>query len=127
MIRRYFWLTLGFISFGIGILGAILPLLPAFPFFLSTLICFFKSSERLHTWFEQTKWNQKYVVPFVKKKEMTLAVKLKVITAITLLMSVGFFMMRNVPIGQIVLLIVWIGHILYFTFGIRTIARYEAA
>ena len=48
-IKRIATITLGCISVGLGTLGAVLPLLPAFPFLLLAAFCFGKSSERLHT------------------------------------------------------------------------------
>lgn len=47
---RIVWLILGLIFVGLGILGAILPLLPATVFFLMAAFAFARSSERLHTW-----------------------------------------------------------------------------
>ena len=43
--------------------------------------------------------------------------------SVTLLMSVGFIMMglKGIVVGNIVLLIVWIFHMVYFTFGVKTI------
>ena len=41
--------------------------------------------------------------------------------AVTLLMSVGFAMMHQTRIGQIVLGCVWIFHLLYFLLGVKTI------
>ena len=40
---------------------------------------------------------------------------------VTILMTVGFVMMNQVVIGRIVLALVWLFHIIYFTFGIKTI------
>lgn len=40
---------MGCIGVGMGALGAVLPLLPAFPFLLLAAFCFGKGSERLHT------------------------------------------------------------------------------
>lgn len=49
-IKKTIYLALGCIGVGLGALGAVLPLLPAFPFLLLAAFCFGKSSERLHIW-----------------------------------------------------------------------------
>ena len=40
---------------------------------------------------------------------------------VTILMAIGFVMMSNILVGRIVLACVWIFHIIYFIFGIKTI------
>ena len=49
--------------------------------------------------------------------------KIRIMCSVTLLMSIGFIMMglKGIVIGNIVLLIVWIFHMVYFTFGVRTV------
>ena len=46
-----FWIILGFLCLGFGTIGIVLPILPTVPFYMATLFCFAKSSERLHSWF----------------------------------------------------------------------------
>ena len=53
--RKILYLILGCIGLGLGAVGAVLPLLPAFPFLLLAAFCFAKSSEKLHLWFTGTK------------------------------------------------------------------------
>ena len=40
---------------------------------------------------------------------------------VTILMAIGFIMMKNVPIGRVVLVIVWFFHFLYFGLKIETV------
>ncbi len=120
---KYIYLTLGFIGLGLGVLGAILPLLPAFPFLLLAAFGFGKGSERLHKWFLSTNLYKDNLESWVKERAMNKKTKIRVMIVITLTMFFGFVMMDQVPIGRAILLIVWIGHLLYFVFGMKTLAE----
>ena len=54
-IKKIGYIVLGCIGVGLGAVGAVLPLLPAFPFLLLAAFCFARSSERLDRWFKGTK------------------------------------------------------------------------
>ena len=127
-LKRLIFLILGFVCLGLGCIGIVLPILPTVPFFLVTVFCFAKSSQRLHDWFVGTKMYKKHLESFVKKKGMTVQTKMGIIIPVTLLMSFGFFMMMraNILVPSIILAIVWVCHILYFVFGIKTIRKGEA-
>ncbi len=84
-------------------------------------IFFAKSSRRLHGWFMGARLYQKHLDSFVKKKGMTVRTKAAVLTSVTLLMGLGFMMMGRVPVGRIILAVVWVCHVTYFLFGVRTI------
>ena len=48
------WMLLGFLCLAFGTIGIVLPILPTVPFYMATVFCFAKSSEKLHTWFLST-------------------------------------------------------------------------
>lgn len=120
-LKKILFVILGCIGVGLGALGAVLPLLPAFPFLLLAAFCFAKSSERLHNWFTGTKLYKDNLESYVKGKGMTKKTKIRIMVTVTILMSIGFVMMHQVLVGRIVLACVWVFHILYFSFGVKTI------
>ena len=97
-----------------------LPFLPTTPFALLAAFCFARSSERLNAWFKSTKLYKKVLEGYVTKRSMTVKAKLTIIIPVTVLLGIGFALMANVPIGRIALALVWIGHIVYFGFIVKT-------
>lgn len=126
-VGRYIFIAVGIVALAIGAVGVFVPFLPSTPFFLIVLACFAKGSTRLHNWFLSTKLYKKHLESFVKKRALSLKTKITCICSITVLMGFGFFMMKNVPIGRIVLAIVWAGHILYFIFRVKTVKKADAS
>ena len=66
-IINIFWIVLGFICLGLGVIGIIMPILPTTPFFLVTVVCFARGSERLKQWFMSTSFQKKYIQSFKKQ------------------------------------------------------------
>lgn len=122
-MRRILWIVLGCVGVGLGAVGAVLPLLPAFPFLLLAAFSFAKSSERLHTWFVNTKLYRNNLESYVTHRAMTMRTKRRVMATVTLLMAFGFTLMflkgLYLPCG--ILAGVWVFHILYFLFGVKTL------
>lgn len=125
-LKKLLYLILGCICLALGCIGVVLPILPTVPFFLVTVFCFAKSSQKLHDWFVGTKLYKKNLESFVQKRGMTVKTKASIIGSVTLLMAVGFLMMSAVPVGRIILAVVWVCHLIYFVFGVKTIAPENA-
>lgn len=118
-MRKILYIMIGCISLGLGIIGVILPILPTIPFVVLAAFCFARSSERLDGWFKNTKLYRENNI----KSGMTKRAKLRIMCSVTLLMGIGFIMMglKGIVVRNIVLLIVWIFHMVYFTFGVKTV------
>lgn len=119
-IKKLGLIIIGCIGLAIGAVGAVVPLLPSFPFLMLAAFCFAKSSQRLHNWFTGTKLYKNNLESYVKGQGMTWKTKIRIMVTVTLLMTIGFIMMDAVPVGRIVLCCVWLFHIIYFCLGVKT-------
>lgn len=126
-MKKILYMILGYIGAGMGILGVVIPVLPTVPFLLLAAYCFARSSEKLERWFRGTKLYKDNLADFAAGKGMTRKAKCRIMLTVTLLMSVGFFMMgrKGIVAGCVVLALVWICHLIYFVFAIHTIPAVE--
>ena len=69
-LKKILFVISGCISLGIGVVGAVLPILPSVPFLMVAAFCFAKSSKRLHTWFIGTKIYKNNLESLVEGKGM---------------------------------------------------------
>lgn len=124
-LKRKIFTVIGCVSLGIGCVGAVLPIIPTVPFFLLTVFCFANSSEKLHNWFVNTKMYKKHLDSFVKKKGMTVKTKVTILSSVTAIMLLAFvfMMLKGIIIPSIILALVWLFHLVYFIFFVKTIAE----
>lgn len=120
-VKKIVYIVIGCIGVGVGAVGAVVPMLPAFPFLLLAAYCFGRSSEKLNNWFINTKLYKDNLESYVAGKGMTKKTKMRIMTTVTILMSIGFIMMSRVPVGRMVLFGVWVFHMVYFIFGVKTL------
>ena len=74
-MKRTLYFILGWLFFGIGGIGAFLPVLPTTPFMLLSLWAFSRSSQRFHDWLYHHRffgpplqhWKQDKVIPLAAK------------------------------------------------------------
>ena len=122
-IKRIVFVVLGCISLALAVLGVVLPILPTVPFLALAAFCFAKSSDRLNNWLINTNFYQNNLADFKAGKGMTIKTKVRILVTVTLVMAVGLIvmLMKGVIVGSIVLIIVWLSHIYYFGFKVKTI------
>ena len=128
-LKQIIFLIIGCLSLALGCVGIVLPILPTVPFFLLTVFCFANSSQKLHDWFIGTQMYKKHLESFVQKKGMTVRTKATILTSVTALMAVGFVLMlrKGIIVPCVILAGVWVCHLVYFLFGVKTIPAAETA
>ena len=128
-LKQIIFLIIGCLSLALGCVGIVLPILPTVPFFLLTVFCFANSSQKLHDWFIGTQMYKKPLESFVQKKGMTVRTKATILTSVTALMAVGFVLMlrKGIIVPCVILAVVWVCHLVYFLFGVKTIPAAETA
>jgi uncharacterized membrane protein YbaN (DUF454 family) len=122
--KRILYLVIGCVGLGLGAAGAVLPILPSVPFLLVAAWGFGKSSKRLDDWFKRTKLYRNNLESYVRGYGMTRRIKIRIVVTVTALIGTGFILMRGVPIGRIVLAIVWALHLVYFLFIVKTVSMH---
>ena len=122
-IKCIAFIVLGCLSLVLAVLGVVLPILPTVPFLALAAFCFAKSSDRLNNWLINTMFYQNNFADFKAGKGMTIKTKVRILVTVTLVMAVGLIvmLMKGVIVGSIVLIIVWLSHIYYFGFKVKTL------
>lgn len=128
-LKQIIFLIIGCLSLALGCVGIVLPILPTVPFFLLTVFCFANSSQKLHDWFIGTQMYKKHLESFMQKKGMTVRAKATLLTSVTALMAVGFVLMlrKGIIVPCVILAVVWVCHLVYLLFGVKTIPAAETA
>ena len=120
VVVRYVFLTIGAISFVLGTAGIVLPLLPTVPFYMLTLFCLARGSERFHKMFLESSLYQKTVGAYERDKALTLRTKLSILASVTTIMAIGAYFSQNMPVALIVMGLVWIGNVIALAFIVKT-------
>lgn len=121
-IKRITFVGLGCVSLALAVIGVVLPILPTVPFLALAAFCFAKSSDRLNNWLINTKFYQNNLADFKAGKGMTVKTKVRILATVTLVMAIGLIAMliKGIIVGSIILSVVWLGHIYYFGFKVKT-------
>ena len=120
VVVRYIFLTVGAISFVLGTAGIVIPLLPTVPFYMLTLFCLARGSERFHKMFLESSLYQKTVGAYERDKALTLRTKLSILLSVSTIMAIGAYFSQDMPIALIVMAFVWISHVIALVFIVKT-------
>lgn len=88
-MKKIVYITIGCVSFVLGLLGIPLPILPTTPFLLLAGFCFSRSSDRFNHWLRQTKVYRYYVGDYLETRVIARDRKKKILVQVWLLMGIS--------------------------------------
>ena len=86
--KKFLFIVIGTISLGLGCIGIILPILPTTPFLLLSVACYYKSSERMHSWLLNNKLFGSYIRNY--KEGNGIPLKTKILTLVFLWAAISY-------------------------------------
>ncbi len=98
MFKKSFYFILGFTSFGLGVIGVFLPVLPTTPFMLLSAWAFTRTSDRFLNWLESTKVYQEYGAGFQDGKGIHRKKKYRIIIITWSVMLISIYFVPLWPV-----------------------------
>lgn len=92
---KILFIIFGIISFILGAIGVVLPILPTTPFLLLSAFLFSKSSDRFHEYLIQTKLYQKYINEMVIERKTTKKKRNQSLFTVTLIFLIAVMITRK--------------------------------
>ncbi len=122
---KYVNAGLGLLFFGLGAVGAFLPILPTTPFLLLASFFFLRSSTKLNDWFVSTALYKKYLSNYAEKREMTLRSKIALCSPGLIVMTACIVAFPQWWVKALMAALI-VAEIWYFARRIKTISPEEA-
>ncbi len=105
-IKKYLLTLFGLLSLTLGIIGAVLPILPTTPFLILALACFANSSPRFHKMLLNNRWFGSALQQWEESRSITRTSKLKAMILVVLTFSLSIGILHGKLQLQIGLLVV---------------------
>lgn len=113
------YLTLGVLSVGLGVIGVILPVLPTTPFLLLAALLFSKSSDKIRTKFENSRFYQSQMKDFVESRTMTRRRKWTILIFADIVLTISFIL-TEITVLRVILILLFLTKHWYFYRFVKT-------
>lgn len=123
-IVRVIFLVVGCISFALGTVGIIIPVLPTVPFYLLTAFCFVRGSEKFANWFLNSKLYKNHVGNFAKHRVMTVYGEMLLLIFVSALLMTSMWFINKLAM-TIVFSVLIACKYAYFVFRVTPVSKKE--
>ncbi|MDO7597540.1 MAG: YbaN family protein [Pseudomonadota bacterium] len=117
-IKHILLIILGWLFIILGVIGAVLPILPTTPFLILALACFAESSPRFHRMLLNNKWFGPALAQWERTKTIRRNIKYKVMLLIIATFGISIFVLSG-RTGLQLMLVVFCLMVLFFVWRIK--------
>ena len=110
----------GFLCLALGLLGLVVPVLPAPPLLILSTLCFAKGSERFYKLVTDSKLYKEHLENFIKNRSMTLKAKFVILITATII-QISICVMVDVFAFWIAIIALLLIKYWFFIFKVKTI------
>lgn len=110
-MKKWLYILLGMLTFGLGTLGIFLPFLPTTVFYLLTGFFWIRSSEKLYQKFVQSKSYQKYVQNALIERKITTKGMIRMFLLMFVVFLIPAVLVDNL-VMRVTLAIVYLAHVI---------------
>ncbi len=124
VIVRYICIILGSITFVLGTIGIILPILPTTPFYLLTAFLWVKGSKRFSDWFLNSNLYKKHMNTFARHKVMVWYRELILLLCVSIFLLTTMLVLNNKTMNIIFPILIFCKYF-YFVLFVKPISKNE--
>lgn len=81
-VIRYALISLGWLSFVLGMIGLLLPVVPTSPFLILSATCFLRSSPKFYYWLTEHPWFGRYIRDYLEGRGIPRRTKLLILAVL---------------------------------------------
>lgn len=86
---------LGWLSFIVGMIGVVFPILPTTPFILLATFLFANSSHKCEAWIKKRKVYKKYVLEYKRNNGLSMKQKIEILSMTSFLLGISAIVIEN--------------------------------
>ncbi len=124
VVIRYICIVLGFITFILGTIGIVLPILPTTPFYLLTAFLWVKGSKRFSDWFLNSKIYKKHMNTFARHKVMVWYRELMLLLLVSAFLLITMVVLNNKTMNIVFPTLIFCKYF-YFVIFVKPISKEE--
>ncbi len=94
-MKKKVMFILGWLSFIVGMIGVVFPILPTTPFILLATLLFANSSDKCEAWIKKSKVYKKYVLEYKRNNGLSMKQKIEILSMTSILLAISAIIIEN--------------------------------